>query len=67
MILQFELGCLRADRKNVRGGVSLLELSNNLRMNRLRLGRNVFGDQFFALGEDLAERASVKARSRFFE
>src|SRR5271165_78210 len=43
------------------------EIGNDLRMNGLCLGRSVFRDQCFALGEDTAKRSRVSARTRFFK
>ena len=40
--------------------VAALQFRDGLRMNRLRLRRNVFRDQLFALGKDLAQRTRVQ-------
>ena len=44
-----------------------LQLRDGARMNRLRLRRNIFRDQFFALGKDFAQWANVGLRSGFLE
>lgn len=67
MILKREFWSLHADGQGVRREMFLFELSDNARVNRLRLGRNVLGDQFFALGKDLAKWTRVGARSCFFK
>src|SRR5580704_7059507 len=67
VILQLEAWRLGADRKNGSCEIFLLEFSNNLSVNRLRLGRNIPGDQFLALSENIAQGSDFCLRARLFE
>src|SRR5208282_5735178 len=67
VILKLEFWNLRAYGKNVRGLTFLPQLREGPSVNRLRLRRNVLRDQFLALGKDVAERANVNLRLRFFQ
>ena len=44
-----------------------LKLGNSARVNGLRLRRDILGDQFLALGKDLAQRARIEGGARLFE
>ncbi len=49
------------------GEIALLEFGDGLRVDGLRLRRDIFRDQVLAFGEDLAQRARVGLRVRFFQ
>ena len=58
---RFEGRRLRSDWKNVRCKMLSLEFRDSLRVNGLRLRRNVLGDEFLALSKDFAQRTRVQA------
>ena len=66
VVLQLEMRRFCVDVKNVSSEISLLEISNRLRVDGLGLRRNVLRDQLFALGENLAKRSRVGVLARFF-
>ena len=53
VVRKFERRRRCSDRQDVRSKVSRFQVSDRQGVNRLRLRRNVLGDQFPALGEDL--------------
>jgi hypothetical protein len=67
VILQIEVRDFRADGKSVLSNVPPLQFGDGLRVHRLRLGWNIFRDQFFPLGIDFAQRSNLTGRNRFFE
>ena len=67
VILEHKRRRLGSNPRDVRGKMPLLELGNRLLMDGLCLRRSVLLNQFFALGQDLAERAGVYCRIGFFK
>src|SRR5439155_16568393 len=67
VIRKFECRGLRTDGQSTFREMPGLQFRDSLRMNRLGLSRNVLGNQFFALGKDLAQRSRVSNRTGFFE
>ena len=55
-----------SDRQNVRCKMPSLEFRDGLRVNGLRLRRNILRDQLLALGKDFAQRTRVEAWTGFF-
>ena len=53
-------GAFAPTRQDVCRKMLCFEFGDSLRVNRLRLRRNVLRDQLFALGKDLAQGASVE-------
>jgi hypothetical protein len=67
VICEFKRRRLCTCREGASGHPRLLEIGDYSGMDSLRFRRNVFGNEFLALGKNLAQRPCIRVRTRFFE